>query len=142
MMIQMNRCAIIIGTRRNQTLEQIKSMLNNNIKIKKESDEIGNIDLDYFTENSWKNLNFPEFLNKLKKYDALVLSGGFTAYTLLYASGFICIENFGSISPLISTGRIKGGILDGRVVILKGGSIGDKNIYLKIIETLAGNSKW
>ena len=107
------------------------------IYIKKNrSDEIGNIDLFYFPENSRKSLISPEFIDKLKKYDVLILSGGYTAYFFLNSSGFISIENKESIMPLVSIGVIHGGILNNKIVILKGGSIGNNDIYLKIIKTL------
>ncbi|MGC8558700.1 MAG: four-carbon acid sugar kinase family protein [Nitrososphaeria archaeon] len=75
-------------------------------------------------------------LGHLADYDAIVLSGGDTAQFVLFLSGVLYLEAIGELSPLIGISIAKGGILDGKIIITKGGSIGNEGTYLEIIKKL------
>jgi uncharacterized protein YgbK (DUF1537 family) len=75
-----------------------------------------------------------EFIQELSKSNVLIMSGGETAYTLLYSSGFNYLLSLDQIMPLISTGVIKGGVFDDKNYIIKGGSIGGIDVYERLIE--------
>jgi uncharacterized protein YgbK (DUF1537 family) len=76
------------------------------------------------------------FVSSLRDYDAIILSGGATASFVLERSGFGCIVNGAQVQPLLSSGMVRGGVLDGKLVVLKGGFIGDENTYKTILEWL------
>ncbi|KJE48682.1 MULTISPECIES: hypothetical protein [Acidiplasma] len=129
-----NKIAIVIGTNTYETLMQIHHMLLNGLKIHNISDETGETDIYYFGTNNWRNINSKDFINKLKKYDLIIISGGETAFSLLNSSEFKFIKNMQCFMPLVSCGIINGGDLDSKYVILKGGGIGGPDIYFKIID--------
>ncbi|MDA4133060.1 MAG: hypothetical protein OK454_08050, partial [Thaumarchaeota archaeon] len=76
------------------------------------------------------------FVSSLRDYDAIVLSGGATASYVLEMSDFECIVNDAQVQPLLSSGTVRGGVLDGKFVVLKGGFIGDEKTYKTILEWL------
>lgn len=135
------KIGIIIGTYRKITLKQIDYLIKNGIKIKSLDDnEINNIDLYKFKlDIDYKKIDYI-YINKLLNYDYLIMSGGETAFYILNKSKFLYIENKDGIMPLISRGIIKGGILNNKKIVLKGGDIGNEDIYLKIINCIKINS--
>ena len=130
----MNNMAIIIGSCTDITYRQVNYIRNNLISPVNSSTGHFNIQLFYLTGNNFAVINKKDFILSLKEYSVLVLSGGETAYTVLNNADFGYLESGPHILPLISTGIIYGGILDGKKYIIKGGSIGDESIYKKIIE--------
>jgi uncharacterized protein YgbK (DUF1537 family) len=77
-----------------------------------------------------------EFLQFLADYDALVWSGGATANYILARSGFRYLVSDEQVQPLVSSASVKGGLFDGKRVVLKGGFIGDDNTYKTILDWL------
>ena len=130
----MNNMAIIIGSCTDITYRQVNYIRNNLISPVNSSTGHFNIQLFDLTGNNFAVINKKDFILSLKEYSVLVLSGGETAYTVLNNADFGYLESGTHILPLISTGIIYGGILDGKKYIIKGGSIGDESIYKKIIE--------
>ena len=130
----MNNMAIIIGSCTNITYRQVNYIRNNLISPVNSSTGHFNIQLFDLTGNNFAVITKKDFILSLKEYSVLVLSGGETAYTVLDNADFGYLESGPHILPLISTGIIYGGILDGKKYIIKGGSIGDESIYKKIIE--------
>ena len=72
--------------------------------------------------------------------NALIMSGGETAFSVLDACGFNYLESGEQILPLISTGTVHGGMLDGKQYVIKGGSLGSDDIYVKLIQHLSINT--
>ncbi|EQB73598.1 MAG: hypothetical protein AMDU4_FER2C00056G0002 [Ferroplasma sp. Type II] len=130
----MNNMAIIIGSCTDITYRQVNYIRNNLISPVNSSTGHFNIQLFDLTGNNFAVITKKDFILSLKEYSVLVLSGGETAYTVLDNADFGYLESGPHILPLISTGIIYGGILDGKKYIIKGGSIGDESIYKKIIE--------
>ena len=130
----MNNMVIIIGSCTDITYRQVNYIRNNLISPVNSSTGHFNIQLFDLTGNNFAVITKKDFILSLKEYSVLVLSGGETAYTVLDNADFGYLESGPHILPLISTGIIYGGILDGKKYIIKGGSIGDESIYKKIIE--------
>lgn len=130
----MDSMAIIIGSCTDITHRQVNYIRNNMISLVNSTIGHFKIQLFYLTGNNFTLINKKDFILSLKEYSVLVLSGGETAYTVLDNADFGYLESGPHILPLISTGTIYGGILDGKKYIIKGGSIGDESIYKKIIE--------
>ncbi|WMT50741.1 MAG: nucleotide-binding domain containing protein [Ferroplasma sp.] len=93
-----------------------------------------NVALYYLRDEHFSRIRDKEFLRELSISNTLIMSGGETAYSLLDASGFDYLISGGQIMPLISTGKVSGGLFNGLHYIIKGGSIGEINIYEKMIE--------
>jgi len=80
-----------------------------------------------------------EYLVKLAlDFDAVMLSGGETANLILSIADASYIEAVGDVAPLIGIGIVRGGLLDGKVIVTKGGLIGDDEAYLRIRNYLRG----
>jgi uncharacterized protein YgbK (DUF1537 family) len=90
-------------------------------------------------EDQFGNITEKEFMHGLARSDVLIMSGGETAYTLLYSSGFSYLLSRNQIMPLISTGIIIGGLFHEKNYIIKGGSIGDASIYDSLIKYARNN---
>jgi uncharacterized protein YgbK (DUF1537 family) len=130
----MDNMAIIIGSCTNTTYRQVNYIRNNLICPLHSITGHFRIQLFFLTGNNFSLIGKKDFILSLQEYSVLVLSGGETAYTVLYNADFDCLESGPQILPLISTGIIHGGILNGKKYVIKGGSIGNDNIYKKIIE--------
>lgn len=130
----LERVAFVIGSRDDMTMNQLRSMEHQGYPIKTlASRKVDDVSIFSFSlEREAEQVN-DSFVDSLVDYDAIVLSGGATASFVLERSGFKHILNDGQVQPLISTGRIVGGRLDGKLVVLKGGFIGDENTYKTIL---------
>ena len=128
--------SIVVGSTTEITEKQIAYLQN-----KIESNEIKNKDLKlyYLGEENFSKIIEKEFLQNLIPSDILIISGGETAYSLLDSSGFHYLASGKQILPLISTGIIKGGLFDGKKYVIKGGSIGDIDVYETIIQYARNN---
>lgn len=93
-----------------------------------------NVALYYMRDEHFSRIRDKEFLMHLSISDTLIMSGGETAYSLLDASGFDYLISSEQIMPLVSTGIVIGGLFNGLHYIIKGGSIGEINIYETMIE--------
>lgn len=93
-----------------------------------------NVVLYYMRDEHFSRIRDKEFLMHLSISDTLIMSGGETAYSLLDASGFDYLISREQIMPLVSTGIVIGGLFNGLHYIVKGGSIGEINIYETMIE--------
>ncbi len=131
------KISIVIGTYRDKTLKQLDYLADCGIKPKNlDGDVVNDIDLYAFRLNmDYKKID-KKFIKKLSNYDYIIISGGETAFYILNKANFVYIENKKNIMPLISKGIVKGGILNNKRLVLKGGNIGDSDIYLKIIDCM------
>lgn len=130
-----DNAAVLIGTYREITEKQVRFLENMGFRFRKPSTHPRNaLDLYRFKLDSDWELIDDAFINHLSGYDTIIISGGATANHVLKKSGFIYIENHESIMPLVSTGTIRGGTLDGIKVVLKGGLIGNESCYLDILK--------
>src|SRR5207247_461298 len=68
--------------------------------------------------------------------DALVLSGGDVAAAVCGYLGVECLELIGQVFPGAPIGRLRGGRADGRLVVTKSGTHGDKRGLVTILEAL------
>jgi len=134
---KVKRVCFLIGTNNPVTLRQIQvanpfMRLRSIESSKGAEDSNAKVDAFVFSLKKARPLMDKHFLQSLVVYDALFLSGGETANYLLEKSGFQSILNQESIAPLVSTGIVQGGLLDGKIVVLKGGSIGDDKMFKRI----------
>ncbi|MEM0139109.1 MAG: hypothetical protein QXZ44_00625 [Ferroplasma sp.] len=130
----MARIAIVIGTCSGMTDKQIGFLSSQGITDKFDSDDNPDICLFVLAGKKWANTGNMNFITRLTFYDNLILSGGETAYAILSHGKFKYLISSGEYLPLISSGTVIGGIFDGKKYILKGGSLGDIDIYMKLIE--------
>ncbi len=130
----MKRIAIIIGTCSGITDKQIMKLNSAGYYNSEDIYEKKDVALFVLTESKWIKTKSAEFIYNLSWYDFLIMSGGETAYSVLSSSNFDYLLSSHQYLPLISTGIIKGGILNNKKYILKGGSLGNENIYLDLIE--------
>ncbi len=128
------KVAILIGTYREVTENQVAYLKSLGFLIRIPSVHPRNpIDIYKFNLDTDMKLIDDAFIHHLSGYDTLILSGGATADYVLRKSGFSYIENHESIMPLVSVGTIRGGELDDRRVVLKGGLIGKESCYIEIL---------
>jgi uncharacterized protein YgbK (DUF1537 family) len=132
----MQSVAIAVGSCTEITRKQLLYLKNNPLFI-----ERTDIELYYLGSESFSRSADINFIKILRDFQVLIMSGGTTAYSILSTAGFEYILSGPGILPLISTGTIKGGILDGKKCIIKGGSLGDVNIYVKLVEYANINMK-
>jgi len=134
---RVSKVAFVVGTRDPMTLEQVRHMRSLGFPVQrpcvKSADEV---DVFSFSIGKEGPLVTRAFLNSLTRYDALVLSGGATANFVLERSDFSYLVSEGQVQPLVSSSRVKGGLFDGKTVVLKGGFIGDENAYETILDWL------
>lgn len=131
------KVAFVIGTRDGMTLKQLRHIeLEGFIVRPPKSEEAAEVSIFAFSLDNEARLVDDSFVDSLRDYDAIVLSGGATASFVLDKSRFDCIVNGAQVQPLLSTGTVRGGILDGTLVVLKGGFIGDEKTYKTILEWL------
>lgn len=131
------KVAFVVGTRDGMTLKQLRHMeLEGFIVRPPTSEEAAKVSIFAFSLDDEARLVDNSFVDSLRDYDAIVLSGGATASFVLGKSRFDCIVNGAQVQPLLSTGTVRGGILDGKPVVLKGGFIGDEKTYKTILEWL------
>ncbi|MDA4113451.1 MAG: hypothetical protein OK474_05330 [Thaumarchaeota archaeon] len=131
------KVAFVVGTRDPRTLEQIGHMEALGFPIQKPAVKRSeDVDLFVFSMEKDRGIITQPFLEHLAKYDALVLSGGATANHVLARSGFRYLQNDGQVQPLVSSGIVRGGVLGGKRVVLKGGFIGDEKTYKTILDWL------
>jgi D-threonate/D-erythronate kinase len=134
---KIKRVGFLIGTNNPVTLRQIQ-VANHFMRLRPveslrgPEDQNSKVDAFVFSLKKARLLMDRNFFQSLVEYDALFLSGGETANYILEKSGFQCILNYESIEPLVSTGVVQGGLFDGKLVVLKGGSIGDDNMFKRI----------
>ncbi len=134
------KISILIGTYRDKTLKQIDYLIGHGIKLRNFNEPLSDIDL-YAFKLDYDYMKIDEkFIKKLLNYDYIIISGGETAFYILNKADFVYIENKKDIMPLISTGIIKGGFFNNKKLILKGGNIGNDDVYLKIIDYIKINS--
>jgi len=135
------RIVFVIGTYRKTTLEQIEFMRQQGFKVSRPRMKKPNeIDIFSFKLDKDKGYITAKFISSLKNYDALVISGGETSSYILKKARFSHIINWYCPQPLIGSGFISGGLLDGKFVILKGGLTGDRTIYMKFVNFLRSSS--
>ncbi len=131
--------AFVVGSTQPQTIKQIEYARKYGINVKKINDLGENlkgdvvIHFDLMKEKEYLN---DSFINLLNNYDAIFVSGGETGNILYDISRIDYIESLGQFYPLVGIGKIKGGILDNKIIITKGGMIGNENIYVEIIKKL------
>ncbi len=129
------KIALLIGTYREVTENQIKFLQERGFLFRKPSLVGGNvIDMYRFKLDNDRQLIDDKFIDHLSGYDTIILSGGATADYILRKSGFHYIENRESIMPLVSVGIIRRGKFDGMNIILKGGLIGKDSCYIDILK--------
>jgi uncharacterized protein YgbK (DUF1537 family) len=132
-----SKVAFVVGTRDPRTMEQVRHMRRLGFPIQKPAvNRTEDVDLFSFSMEKEKGIVTLPFLKHLAEYDALVLSGGATANYVLKRSDFGYLQNDGQVQPLVSSGIVKGGLLDGKRVVLKGGFIGDEKTYKTILDWL------
>ena len=125
---------ILIGTWRNVTRMQVRYLAERGYPPKCPSSEtFSRIDVYWFRFDRDIGLIDDRFIDHLSNYDTVIISGGSTAEFVLERSGFKYIENEEDIMPLVSVGRIRGGKLDGKRIILKGGLVGTDSSYIDIL---------
>jgi uncharacterized protein YgbK (DUF1537 family) len=128
------KVAFVIGTREDMTVKQLQYMEKEGFAVRPPaSTEAADVSIFSFSLGANTGLVDDSFVSSLRNYDAIVLSGGATASLVLERSGFDCIVNGAQIQPLLSSGIVRGGMLDGKLVVLKGGFIGDENTYKTIL---------
>lgn len=71
------------------------------------------------------------------RFGALVLIGGETSYGICKLLGVERIVIEDCISTVMALGRLEGGIASGKRVAIKGGSVGDEDIILRAIDSIA-----
>jgi uncharacterized protein YgbK (DUF1537 family) len=128
--------SIIIGSITENTREQVAHIarrMNENRMFYED------VSLYNPSEEQFAQITRKEFLQELAKSNVLIMSGGETAFSILNSSGFNCLVSDYQVMPLISTGIIKGGLLHDRIYIIKGGSIGDIDIYELLIKYARDN---
>lgn len=131
------KICIIVGTYRTTSLRQIDCLRQRGYEVRKPPSESSTDVVVYaFKLDRDKCYLTSEFITSLERYDAVILSGGETASTILNLTRFHYLENVKGPSPLVSAATIKGGALDGKIVLLKGGLIGGDDIYLNLISWL------
>lgn len=129
--------SIVVGSMTEITEKQImyvQKTIANNRKSSKNT-----VVLYYLKDMHFNRIKNKNFLREISISDTLIMSGGETAYSLLDASGFDYLISGEQIMPLISTGIISGGLFNGLHYIIKGGSIGEIDIYEKMIEYATEN---
>ncbi len=130
-----SRTAVLIGTYREVTENQVRFLEERGFHFLKPSPHLRNaLDLYKLKLDSDRDLIDDAFIEHLSGYDTLILSGDSNTDYILRKSRFLYIENHESIMPLVSTGTIRGGTLDGKNLVLKGGLIGNDLCYLDILK--------
>ena len=131
------RVAFVVGTRDPQTQRQVRRMEELGVPVQKPGiKRTEDVDIFAFSVEKDGDLVTRDFLRFLAGYDALVLSGGATANYILARSGFRYLVSEEQVLPLVSSASVKGGLFDGKRVVLKGGFIGDDNTYKTILDWL------
>ncbi len=129
--------ACVVGTHHKTTERQMDVLNRRGYTIQKpHSGYPGETDIFWFDLMRERRLLDRGFLERLDRYDALVISGGATANYLLNRGSFDYILNEDSIQPLVSSGIIMGGRWDGKMVVLKGGIIGDEDVFRRLFRWL------
>ncbi len=136
----MDKIGIIIGSITGITERQVKFLKHTLNSGTLNIQNCPEIKLFYLPERDFSTINDRGFISLLMECDALIMSGGETAFCVLNASGFNYLESGKQILPLISTGIIHGGMLDGERYVIKGGSLGNDDIYVKLIQRLSINT--
>lgn len=132
---ELHKTAILVGTYRELTLKQIAYLRNRGYEVSLPGIKKPEyVDVFVFHLDTDHHLLTNDFVGSLEQYDVLIMSGGATANYILTKSGFNYISNFESYLPLVSLGRVAGGVLDGKFVILKGGLIGDESCYYDLLK--------
>lgn len=136
----MDKIGIIIGSLTAITEKQVeylkRTLRSDSLNIK----NCPEIKLFYLQETDFSTVKDMGFISLLMECNALIMSGGETAFCVLDTSGFNYLESEEQILPLISTGTVHGGMLDGKRYVIKGGSLGDYDIYIKLIQHLSINT--
>ena len=137
------RIIYVIGSTQEMTIRQINYARDHGFYVLNIRDLIR---LNYIIDNNWvvvyfdymkdKELLTKDFVRFLVGFDALVLSGGETANMVFELSGGLFIESITDIMPLIGVGIIRGGMLDGKLIVTKGGFIGREDTYITIRDFL------
>jgi D-threonate/D-erythronate kinase len=131
------KVAYVIGTKDGTTFSQLNYMRRLGFKIRRPGDpETARVCIFTLDLRHESILIEDAFVKSLQDYDALVLSGGATASFLLEKANFDYIVNHPQLQPLVSCGTVKGGLFDGKLIILKGGFIGDEKTYKTILDWL------
>ncbi len=133
--------AFVVGTTQSQTLKQIEYARKFGISVIHLKDFDKSIKEDVIIQ--FNLMNDREYLNKkildlMADFDAIFVSGGETGNILYDLSQIDYIESLGQFYPLVGTGRIRGGVLDSKIIITKGGMIGNESTYIEIVEKLKG----
>jgi uncharacterized protein YgbK (DUF1537 family) len=129
--------SIIVGSMTEITGRQIVYL--QDIMAHDENGYYKNVILHHLKGGDFRGITDKKFLMDISISRTLIMSGGETAYSLLNESGFDHLISGNQIMPLVSTGIICGGLFNGIHYIIKGGSIGEIDIYEKIIEYAMDN---
>ena len=137
---EVKRIGFIIGSTHENTIRQIEKARRSGIKVIgiKDSGDLSSYDeviisFDLMRDKDYLN---EDFIRQVAQFDALVVSGGETANLLINVSKASYLEAIGEVMPLVGVGVIKGGLLNGKVIVTKGGIIGDEDAYLIIRDYL------
>ncbi|MDG6927452.1 MAG: hypothetical protein JRN10_05055 [Nitrososphaerota archaeon] len=139
---KINSVVFVVGTTEEITINQVKYSalhgftllkLKNYSQAKLKSDNI--IMFDFLKDRFDMDRKFVKFLSA---YDAIVISGGDTANLIFEMGEGEFIENMPGNYPLIGIGKIKGGILNNKIMITKGGRIGTEDVLIRIKNQLLG----
>ena len=136
----MDKIGIIIGSLTAITEKQVEYLKRTVHSGTLNIENCPDIKLFYLPETDFSTIKDMDFISLLIECRGLIMSGGETAFSVLDASGFNYLESGEQILPLISTGIIHGGMLDGKRYVIKGGSLGDDDIYIKLIQHLSINT--
>ncbi len=137
------KIAFIVGSTQEMTIKQINYAKHHGFHVIRLYDLIKS---NYTVDNDWviiyfdymrdKELLTRELVKYLVNFDAVVLSGGETANFIFELSNGLFIESIADIMPLIGVGVIRGGALDGKLIVTKGGFIGKEDTYVTIKDFL------
>jgi uncharacterized protein YgbK (DUF1537 family) len=137
---EVKRICFIVGSTHENTIRQIEKARRSGIKVIniKDSNSLQSYDEVIVSFDLMKDRDYlnEDFIRQVAQFDALVVSGGETANSLINMSKANYLESIGEVMPLVGVSLIKGGLLDGKVIITKGGIIGGEDAYLRIRDYL------
>lgn len=84
-------------------------------------------------------VNLAQFVRDLlasNGVDGLVLVGGETAFAICQAIGIKAIRLYGTISAVAAYGKPEGALKNIKVMVTKGGSLGERNILEKVLNLI------
>ncbi|ABW01751.1 four-carbon acid sugar kinase family protein [Caldivirga maquilingensis] len=137
---RVERVCFIIGSTHENTIRQIERAKRNGIRVIniRDSTDLSSYDNVIISFDLMKDKDYlnEDFIKQAAQFDALVVSGGETANLLINVSKANYLESIGEVMPLVGVGLIRGGLLDGKIIVTKGGIIGGEDTYLIIRDYL------